>query len=59
VIASRFHGVTAILVIPAVTAALLALIPYYRLSASINVVSSLATLIFAASLFAFKPFSGP
>ena len=54
-----YDGVTAILVIPAVTAALLALIPYYRLSASINVVSSLATLIFAASLFAFKPLSGP
>ena len=54
-----FDGVTAILVLPAATAALLSLIPSYRLSATINIVSSLATLVLAVSFFWLKPSTGP
>jgi hydrogenase-4 component F len=54
-----FDGVTAILVLPAATAALLSLIPSYRLSATINIVSSLATLVLAVSFFWVKPSTGP
>jgi len=54
-----FDGVTAILVLPAATAALLSLIPSYRLSATINIVSSLATLVLAVSFFWVKPSNGP
>ncbi|MFZ0207346.1 MAG: hydrogenase 4 subunit F, partial [Roseiarcus sp.] len=54
-----FDGVTPILVLPAATAALLSLIPSYRLSATINIVSSLATLVLAVSFFWVKPSTGP
>ena len=40
-----FDGVAAILILPAATAALLAFLPSYRLSATINVASSLATFL--------------
>ena len=50
---------TAILVIPAVTAAILALTPSYRASARLNVLSSFLTFIAALSLFVRKPETGP
>ncbi len=53
-----FNGVAAILILPAATAALLALLPGYRLSAAINVASSLATLVAAISFLFVKPASG-
>ncbi len=53
-----FDGVTAILVLPAATAALLAFLPGYRVSALINVISALATFVAAASFFVVKPASG-
>ena len=49
---------TAILVIPAVTAAILALTPSYRASARLNVLSSFLTFIAALSLFVRKPETG-
>src|SRR5450631_221512 len=52
-------GVTLVLAIPAVTAALLALLPGYRLSAQINVLSAFLTLLAALSLFIWKPEPGP
>ena len=53
-----FDGVAAILILPAATAALLALLPGYRLSAAINVASSLATFAAAISFLFVKPMSG-
>jgi hydrogenase-4 component F len=58
VTAPPFDGVTAILVLPAASAALLALLPDYRVSAAINVISSFATFVLAASFFLIKPASG-
>ncbi len=58
-IVANFDGVAAILAIPAFSAALLALIANYRVSAALNVLSSLTTLIAATSMFAFKPPTGP
>ena len=52
-----FDGVAAILILPAATAALLALLPGYRLSAAINVASSLATFVAAISFLFSKPAS--
>jgi hydrogenase-4 component F len=54
-----FNGVIAILVLPAVAAALLALLPGYRLSARLNVVACGLTLLAALSLFIHKPETGP
>ena len=53
-----FDGVTAILVLPAATAALLAFLPGYRLSAAINMASAFATFVTASSFFLIKPASG-
>ena len=53
------NGVTLILAIPAVTAALLALLPGYRVSAQLNVLSAFLTLLAALSLFIWKPEPGP
>ncbi|QBR71648.1 hydrogenase 4 subunit F [Beijerinckiaceae bacterium] len=53
------NGVTLILAIPAVTAALLALLPGYRLSAQLNVLSAFLTLLASLSLFIWKPEPGP
>ena len=47
---TAIDAVTAVLVIPAVAAALLALLPGYRLTAQLNVVASLLTFAAAASL---------
>jgi hydrogenase-4 component F len=54
-----FDGVTAILVLPAATAALLSLLPSYRLSSLINIVSSFGTLVLAVSFFWIRPSTGP
>lgn len=52
-------GVTLILAVPAATAVLLALLSNYRLSARLNVLSALVTLLAALSLLALKPEPGP
>ncbi len=52
-------GVALILVIPAATAAILAVTPGYWLSARLNVLSALLTFIAALSLFVRKPETGP
>jgi hydrogenase-4 component F len=53
------NGVTLILAVPAVSAAVLAFVPDYRLSARLNVAASLVTLIAAISLFVRAPAPGP
>ena len=57
--AFAFDGVTTILALPAATAALLAFLPRYRVSAFVNMVSAFATLLAASSFFLIKPASGP
>lgn len=52
-------GVTLILAVPAATAVLLALLPGYRLSARLNVLSALLSFLAALSLFVSKPEAGP
>ncbi|HEY1888657.1 MAG TPA: hydrogenase 4 subunit F [Roseiarcus sp.] len=52
-------GVALILAIPVATAAILAMAPGYRLSARLNVLSSLLTFVAALSLFVRKPETGP
>jgi hydrogenase-4 component F len=54
-----FDPVGAILLIPACAAALLAVLPYYRLSARINILAALATFAIAFSLFFGRPDPGP
>ncbi|MEZ5592454.1 MAG: hydrogenase 4 subunit F [Gammaproteobacteria bacterium] len=49
------HIVTSILLIPALTAALLAILPGYRLSARLNVLASGLTLVAASLLFNTRP----
>src|SRR5947209_3701793 len=57
---SFFDPVTAVLLIPIVSAALLAVLPGYRLTARLNVVASLATFLSALSLFVIvRPLPGP
>jgi hydrogenase-4 component F len=51
-------ALAAILLIPAVSAAILALMPDYRLTAMLNVVASLSTFLAALSLFVVEPVSG-
>ena len=46
-----FNPVLAVLAVPAVTAALLVVVPGYRLSAGLNVVGSLLTFLFTLLLF--------
>jgi hydrogenase-4 component F len=53
-----FNAATAVLVIPAVAAALLALLPGYKLSARLNVLATLLTFIAAFSLFFKRPPTG-
>ena len=48
----------AILLIPAVSAAFLAILPGYRLTARLNVVAALATFLTSLSLFVVEPISG-
>ena len=57
---TSFDPVTAVLLIPIGSAALLAALPGYRLTARLNVVASLATFLSALSLFVIdRPQPGP
>jgi hydrogenase-4 component F len=51
-------ALTAILLIPAISAAVLAVLPGYRLTAKLNVVAALATFLISLSLFVVEPVSG-
>lgn len=51
-------GLSAILLIPALSAAVLAILPGYRLTAKLNVAASLATFLTSLSLFVVEPASG-
>src|ERR1700756_2852835 len=53
-----FDTLAAILLIPAMSAAILALMPDYRLTARLNVVATLLTFVTALSLFVVEPVSG-
>jgi hydrogenase-4 component F len=53
-----FDATTAILVIPALAAALLAVLPGYRVSSRLNVLASLLTFLAALSLFFVRPQAG-
>ena len=58
--AAAFDALSAILLIPLGAAALLALLPGYRLTARLNVLATLLTLAVAVSLFFFaRPVPGP
>jgi hydrogenase-4 component F len=54
-----FDATTAILLIPIVTAAVLAALPGYRLTARLNVLAALASFLCALSLFFARPPPGP
>ena len=53
-----FDAVTAVLVIPAATAALLAVLPGYRLTSRLNVLATFLTLVAALSLLVVRPRPG-
>jgi hydrogenase-4 component F len=53
-----FDGLTGVLLVPAVAAALLALLPGYRVTARLNVLATTLTLICALSLFFGRPQPG-
>src|SRR3974390_3150078 len=53
-----FDALTALLLIPVVAAAILALLPDYRVSAALNLLAALFTLLTALSLFIVEPISG-
>jgi hydrogenase-4 component F len=55
----RFDALAAVLVIPVFAAALLALLPGYRITARLNVLATFATFVSAVSLFAARPQPGP
>ncbi len=54
-----FDALAGVLVVPAVAAALLAVLPGYRVSARFNVAATTLTLICALSLFFRRPPPGP
>ena len=54
-----FDAAIAVLVIPAVAAALLAALPGYRITARLNVLATLLTLLAALSLLVERPPAGP
>jgi hydrogenase-4 component F len=54
-----FDAVIAVLVIPAAAAVLLAALPGYRITARLNVLATLLTLLAALSLFVERPPTGP
>ena len=56
--AGAFDAVSMVLVIPAVTAVVLAILPGYWLSARLNILATLLTLLAATSLFFVRPQSG-
>jgi len=53
-----FDALTGVLLIPAAAAALLAALPGYRMTASINVIAALLTFAAAVSMFFVEPRSG-
>ena len=53
------NALTGVLLIPAIAAALLAVLPGYRMTARLNVAATTATLICALSLFWRRPPTGP
>jgi hydrogenase-4 component F len=55
----RFDALSAVLLIPLIAAAVLAVLRGYRLTARINVVATTLTLVCALSLFFHRPPSGP
>src|SRR5271166_3080870 len=57
--AITISGVTFLLIIPVMAAAVLAVLPGYRLSAGLNVAAAFLTLLAALSLFIWKPATGP
>ena len=54
-----FDALTGVLLIPALSACVLAALPGYRLTSALNVLATLATLATALSLFVVEPQSGP
>jgi hydrogenase-4 component F len=54
-----FDATTAVLLIPIMTAAVLVVLPGYRLTARLNVLAALATFLSAFSLFFARPQPGP
>jgi hydrogenase-4 component F len=55
----KIDALAGVLLIPAVAAALLAVLPGYRVTALLNVLAALLTLATAVSLFFIEPESGP
>ena len=55
----NFSAVTAVLAIPVIAAAVLALLPSYRVSARLNVLATFLTFLAAFSLFFHRPETGP
>jgi hydrogenase-4 component F len=55
----NLDATTAVLFIPALAAAVLALLPGYRLTARLNILATLATFLAALSLFFIRPTAGP
>src|SRR5438552_15854433 len=54
-----FDALAAILIIPAVAAGLLSVLPGYRLTARLNVIATFGTFVIALSLFFGRPPQGP
>ena len=55
----RLDALAAVLLIPVFAAALLALLPGYRVTARLNVLATFATFVSAVSLFVARPQPGP
>src|SRR5476649_2625056 len=55
----KIDALSGVLLIPALSACLLAALPGYRLTARLNVLATLATFATAVSLFIVEPVSGP
>lgn len=55
---ASFDAVDAVLLVPILSAGLLAFLPDYRLAAKVNVGAALATLVAALSLFVTRPVTG-
>ena len=54
----RFDALAAVLLIPVFAAALLALLPGYRITARLNVLATFATFLSALSMFFIRPQPG-
>ena len=54
----RIEALTGVLLIPAIAAALLAVLPGYRVTARLNVTATTLTLLCAVSLFFWRPPTG-